>query len=506
MAWYKSDAPGAAYTHVVRLAAEFLRDMPDEPGIGLPYYYLHQSISVANDNEKPYEGAGLHNPACVFAGLTESLAVNYSIFTGDDSYVALVKKALDHMLKNGSTPADWTWGNCPYASAKGGSITYEGTSKDGICGPGDGFHVLEPDKVAEMGVAYLQFYQMTEDKTYLDAALHCADALARNVRTGDNKQSPWPFRVNAQSPDRRGMLVEEYGSNVLPAIRLFDELACIQSRIHLNTERQESYKKARDIAWDWLYSWDGPMKTYVWKGYFEDVEYDHENRNRVQVQPMEVARYLILHPEYDKFYKENVSALIQWCKSVFGTQNSLGWNAQCEQLWCMAPMGSHTARYASVCAMWYALNGGERYKEEAYETFNWATYCTSKEGFVSVGPTWKSSWFSDGYSDYIKHFFDGMAAIPEWAPAGENHLLKSTSIVQKIKYSTNKISYSTFLPTSTEVLRLVSMPKQVSIDGKVIKRDDQLKNGEGWSWEKLSSGGVLRIKHQSGRDVEIASR
>ena len=62
---------------------------------------------------------------------------------------------------------------------------------------------------------------------------------------------------------------------------------------------------------------DGPMRSYVWKGYFEDVEYDHENRNRVQITPMEMARYLIQYPEYDPFYKENVTSLIHYCNASF---------------------------------------------------------------------------------------------------------------------------------------------------------------------------------------------
>ena len=501
--WYKPDAQGESYAHVSKLASEFLRDvLPKDSKTGLKLYYLFCEIDGPESGTKAYQGRTLpNNPACVFAGFTESLAVKYRIFSGDESYLQLVRDCLDYMLKNGTSPSDYVWANSPYSSAAPGDTTYEGSSRHGN-GIGDGHYILEPDKVAEMGVAYLQFYQITEEKVYLEAALNCANALAKNVREGSYGKSPWPYRVHAPS----GVVVEEYCSNILPAVKLFDELARIQSRINLSQELQDSYKKARDIAWKWLYSWEGPMKTFVWKGYFEDVALDHENKNRVQLTPLEIARYVMQYPEYDQFYKQNVPALIEWCNSVFGTHNALGYNAQCEQLLCMTPMGSHTARYASVCAMWYALSKCDKYKNEAYENFNWATYCTAKSGFVSVGPDWHAAWFSDGYGDYIKHFMDGLAAVPEWAPAGENHLLSSTNIVQKIDYNSNKIAYSTFMPASSEVLRLTAMPEQVTVDGKTIKRDDQLKSTEGWSWEKLSSGGVLRVKHQNGRNIEIAMR
>lgn len=500
LSWYKPEINGAGYDHVIKLASEFIKnDLPVDPGTGLKLYYLYSEINGPESRKSFYEGIGSsNNPACVFAGLTESLAVKYRIYSGDETYLKIVRDCLDYMLQRGTSPSEWLWGNCPYSSASNGDTVYSGAADFGN-GGGDGKYFLEPDKIGEMGVAYLQFYEITEEPVYLKAALNCADALAKNVREGNYNQSPWPYRVHA----RTGAISEEYCSNVLPPVKLFDELVRIQSLAKITDEAVAKYQKARDMAWKWLFSWEGPMKTYVWKGYFEDVQYDAANKNRVQVTPLEVARYLIQYPEHDPFYEQNVPALIHWCNSVFGTQNALGYNAQCEQLFCMTPMGSHTARYASVCAMWYAFKKMEWYKTEAFENFNWATYCTSKSGFVSVGPDWLPAWFSDGYGDYIKHFIDGMAAIPEWAPAGENHLLSSTSIVQKINYDTKRIAYRTFLPASTEVLRLKSLPKQIIVDGKALKYLDKLTTGEGWNWEKLKDEGILHINHLNGRNVEI---
>ncbi|MGV8137238.1 MAG: hypothetical protein AB2L20_18645 [Mangrovibacterium sp.] len=116
---------------------------------------------------------------------------------------------------------------------------------------------------------------------------------------------------------------------------------------------------------------------------------------------------------------------------------------------------------------------------------------------------WMYAWFSDGDSDYIKHFIGGTAAVPEWAPAGENHLLGSTGIVQKINYNDREITYRTFLPASTEVLRLAELPKQLTIDGKLLNKVDEPATNEGWQWEKLKQGGILRVKHLNGKDLKI---
>lgn len=504
LSWYKPEQMGAGYSHVVNLASGFLKnDVPAEPETGFKLYYLFCEFQGPEYNKDFYKGITgrktlPHNPACVFAGFTESLAVKYRIYSGDETYLELVRKCLDHMLKNGTTPSSWVWGNCPYASSFAGDTIYSGTGFWEI-GRGDGQYVIEPDKVGEMGLAYLQFYEITEESVYLEAACNCAGALAKNAREGSYSQSPWPFRVQA----RLGDILEQYCSNVLSPVKLFDELIRIKEQANIDKENIEAYKKARDMAWNWMFSTKGPMKTYVWKGYFEDVPCDNNNENRVQVTPIEVARYLIQHPELDSNYKQNIPALIGWCDGVFGTDGARGYNAQCEQLMCFQPMGSHTARYASVCAMWYALKKNEWYKTEAYENFNWATYCTSKKGVVSVGTSWSGSWFSDGYGDYIKHFIDGMAAIPEWAPADENHLLGSTSVVQQISYGNENINYKTYLPVSTEVLRLTNIPREITVDGIIVQRKANLESN-GWTWEKLNEGGILRIVHSSGKEVKIS--
>ena len=503
LSWYEPEVAGASYDHVIGLASAFIKnDVPKEPSTGMELYYLFCEFEGPKGNPDFYKGTTgrknlPHNPACVFAGFTESLAVKYRIYSGDDSYLQIVRNCLDHMLKHGTTPSSWLWGNCPYASSESGNPEYFGTDK-WENHRGDGLHATEPDKVGEMGVAYLQFYEITEESKYLEAAIHCATALAENITKGDYENSPWPYRVNAET----GEIIERYTSNVLPAIKLFDEMSKIRKQAKISDEITDKCSKARKMAWDWLFSENGPMKTYVWKGYFEDVFADSENANRVQVTPLEVARYLIQHPEYDPFYRQNVPALIHWCKAVFGTDGSRGYNAQCEQLFCYQPMGSHSARYASVCAMWYQQTKDKWYLNEAFENFNWATYCTSNKGIVSVGTGWSGAWFSDGYGDYIKHFVDGMAAVPAWVSKGEEHLLSSTSVVQRIEYNEKDIIYKTYFPVSKEIIKLKKEPEKVLVDGVLLPKTDGI-DSNGWTWKKLGDEGVLNLAHSKGRSVEI---
>jgi hypothetical protein len=511
LAWYKPDIEGAAFSHVAKLASEFMKVVPIDPESGLPWYYItccfqgpHMTSQEDFDKGTAWE-KWMHNPACVFAGMVQSLVLDYRVFSGDESYIALVGEMLDYQLENGTTPADWPWPNVPYASSDPGDIVYEGAKgweTDGM--RGDGLHGIEPDKVGELGIAYLKYYEVTGRDKYLDAAIYCANALAKHVRdvVGDpgpfsgaqTSRSPWPFRVNA----RNGIVIDEYCSNVIEPIRLFDELIRLNDRIELDTSLI-NYQKARKLAWDWLYSKNGPMKTGVWNAYFEDIPNDPGRTNRVQITPMETARYLIKNPEMDPNLKYTIPSLLSWVASAFGTE---GMDAIKEQTWCYEPMGSHTARYASICALWYEYTGDEKYKDEARRYFNLATYMTDPNGVVRVGPNWPSSWFSDGYGDYIRHFMEGIAAVPEWSPADENHLLKSSTAIREIHYESDNISYITYDATSQEVLRLAKKPKKIMVDSERLSENSKKENF--YQWTDLNKGGILRINTATGNKVDIA--
>ena len=500
LAWFKPEVPGAAYSHVMKLASEFLvNTCPTDEKTGLPLYLVTCCFHKPDLNGNRYVGEDWpHNPACVYAGIVQSLAIDYYTFSGDQRMIDLTAVMLDYQLGHGTTPAGWVWEKVPYASSDPFEKEYQGATRwEAERYRGDGLHVIEPDKVGELGYAYLRFYQVTENKIYLDAAINCANALAKHVRVmpGENspfiesttKQSPWPFRVNA----RTGTIISEYCSNIIEPVKLFDELMRLNERLQLDTATVNSYQRARNIAWNWLYSRGGPMHTYIWNAYFEDIPNDEEQANRTQITPGEVARYLVKNPQADKNIEKDVPALLSWVASVFKTD---GYDAIKEQTWCFEPMGSHTARYGSVCALWYEKTGDPHYKEEAFRFLNFASYMTLPDGFVAVGPNWPGAWFSDGYSDYIRHFADALAAVPEWSPRGENHLLRSSSVVQSIFYRNDKIDVVTFDDSGSLKCVLVKKPKQVLIGGINAQ----------FSWQSFKhGGGELTFTYTNSKKIEI---
>jgi hypothetical protein len=512
LSWVQADAP---YDRIVRNAWAAFKSIPVQPD-GYRTYFTYPTFYGPNDPAHPvFSGrAWCHNPACLFAMLTDS-AILYHAYTGDRVVFERVRDMLDHFIAHGTTEPTDAYPLAPYACSDAGNPVYRGAT-DTIycdqehyrpCGRGDGVGYLEPDKIGELGFAYLQFYEVTLEEKYLEAAVRCADALARNVQPGDESHSPWPFRVDAKTGKH---VREAYTANMIGPIRLFDEL------LRLKKGDRAAYKKARSLAWTWLMKY--PVQNQVWTQYFEDVLiYDDYKTNRNQYAALETARYLLQHPEMDPEARAKAKRMLDWVTGFFAADSrTMGglrekgnqWGAEVlsEQINDMDKMSSHTARYASVRALWYEVTGDEDSKQRAFRSFNWATYSSRESGLVKTSIDEATGyWFSDGYGDYMRHFQRGMASVPEWAPANESHLLGSSSVVRSVTYGTNQISYVTFDKASWEVLKLVRKPSAVQAGEKSIPQVKVLgARKEGYTVEEVRGGGVVvRIKHARSGTVDL---
>jgi hypothetical protein len=97
-----------------------------------------------------------------------------------------------------------------------------------------------------------------------------------------------------------------------------------------------------------------------------------------------------------------------------------------------------------------------------------------------------------------------MAAMPELAPKGADHLLGTTSTITAITYEPEKITYATYDQAAAEVLRLVSKPAMVLLNGVVLEETEE-SVFDGWDWQPLDEGGILRVKHTGRNEIEIIS-
>jgi len=156
----------------------------------------------------------------------------------------------------------------------------------------------------------------------------------------------------------------------------------------------------------------------------------------------------------------------------------------------------------AACALLFERTGEPYFKDQAYRFLNCATYMTAADGFVAVGPNWPGAWWSDGYTDYVRHYLDALGAVPEWAPAGENHLLRSTAVVQEISYSAAAIALTAYEDGTDLVFRLTQPPAAVLAGEQPLARMEKAADAA-YTWTPLGPGGVLRIQRLPGKACRI---
>jgi hypothetical protein len=461
--------PWQTYDQVIKLAMDFIKNCPVDESIGLPWYLAYSCFWT--DPIRP--AIWPDNPAGKFSWAVTTL-LKYYPYCGDAAHVDIVRSMLDRLIDH-RVPENLDWGNAPYSSAHPGTGVYFGARADGE-------YATEPDKVAQVGRALVDFYELTGDEKYLLAGRQCADVLEKHLSIGDEFHSPVPFRVNVQD----GGVIEAYTADMIPLVRLFDELI----RLGL-----PEYVSSRDQVMDWILKY--PVKNNLWKGYFEDIRLDPDNHNRDQLSALETARYLIHNNYADPNWSVTVPGLIDWVKETFGAPPFFSSIPIHEQKYCYFVMGSHTARFASLCAQWYEISGIEDYREMAIRSLNWATYMANSNGTVTVGVDrpdyYNQCWFTDGYFDFVPHFIDVMSSIPEMAPTDSDHMLRTTTVIREMKYRSKHVSYQSFDEKGQQLLKLSFRPTQILNHGKSLPCLDAPGGQIGWYFDTNSQ--LLTVKH-----------
>ena len=491
--WPMADDTGYSYSSYFLSQWTILWDQYNRQR--LPYYYCCFDFDRTTFEMMP-EKHWANSTGYLRAMMTGFVERLYP-YTGDPHTLEFLENFVDYELDHGLTPEGYAWPQVPYPSANPGSTRYTGWSEHGE-------DFIEPPVVGEDGYAYLRLYEMTGNTRYLQAAIRCAEALAKNFKPGDEHTSPWPDRCYARDGRSDGNpKMFPYSANVVEPIMLFDEL------IRLHQGNTDAYKSVRQGAWDWLMKY--PMQNNVWVGYFEDVPGSMDNMN--QVIPLEFARYILLHPELDPEWREHSRKLIEWVKTtpkwpkymvhgaMITTEQGDG-----QQFCCNLPnqcCDSHSARLAATEALYYTQTGDIPYKQAAYRTYNWVTYLQGLSG-AAHAPFTDQWWFTDEFADGPRRMMDAFWAVPEWAPKDESHLLGSLSVVTRIAYGAGRVTYSTFDADSTDVLCLNFVPDSIRAGGQPIASIPGLGRNskeQGYSFDEKTR--TLVIHHTASRDIDI---
>ena len=492
--WYSTNL-GESYDYVLNRVWNFWKNIETDSN-GLKYYMNHQVWRPSHDKR------GIGGDQIMMALSSWNLYYNY---TGDESLVQNMKYMADYYLAHSLSPADSKWPNLPYP--------YNMVIHSGIY-DGDmilGKDYLQPDKAGSFGYELVNLYKKTGDDKYLDAAIKIANTLADSVRTGDQDHSPWPFKVNTKTGEA-GALANQvvwyegldkdlkrpdsnlkrsgYTTFWTGTLKLFSDL------IKLKKGNANAYQKAFDKTITWLKTY--PAKNNKWGPFFEDVP----RWSDTQINAITYAMYLMEYPDLDENWKETVSNILKWVYKELGDKqyNKYGITCMDEQTAYRVPGNSHSSRQASIDLMYWEKTGDTTYVRNAIRELNWATYMVDNDG-KNFYPT-NDVWMTDGYGDYVRHYLRAMAAAPQLAPENKDHMLRTSSVIKKIAYDPSHIIYSIFDSASNEIFRLTSKPKEIKINGASLEEVTHA-NSEGWTWQTLNKGGILKIKQTKGNQVEI---
>ena len=469
------------YDYFLRLRWGFIKNhAPFSPGPAprsqYPQYYFYCAFIDSGGILKP--DGWMNDVGEKIPNWFESARLYYA-YTGDIQPLTLTKGMVDYSLKHGITPSTYSWPGFPQTASDAGATEFRGFTTAKRFSADD----VQVDHAGDIGATYYRMYLFYGDIKYKTAAINIANVLAKKIRTGNPTQSPWPYVVNMKS----GKIVSDYGTNWFGCLRLFDML------IAANAGNVNTYRNTRKKVQDWVLQY--PVKNGLWVDGHTD-NFTEGTRNLSNMSASNAGLYISDHPDFDPGWKKTLPGLIKWTeenfidKSAPGEPSSMwGANIVSEQVDFMPKMDYQTARYAAQCAWWYALSGNEAYKEKAYRSLNWVTYCNDTIGKAFESPVSKNvnSWWSDSYGEGPRMFYYAFAAIPEWAPAKEDHILYSAGVLKDISYSVKKVKYTATQKAGTDHLRLSFKPSAITINGiKIYLRPD--KNKEGYTLKDMGDG------------------
>jgi len=487
-----------AYDHFLHLRWNFIKNnVPNSPGpeprSRYPQYYFYCAFRVSNDSILP--DMWMNDIAEKIPNWFESARLYYA-YTGDHGVMKIIRDFVDYTLEHGTSSSDFAWPDFPYTTTNAGDTIFRGFDSAGRLV----LHETHVDHAGEMGLTYYRMYLFTGEKKYLNAALRIADVLAKNARTGNGDQSVWPYRVVMDN----GRITAPYGANWTGCYMLLENL------VRAGLGNVKAYSAARDKAKDFILQY--PMKTGYWTDGHTDTDVK-SNTYKSNLSASNTTLCLFDYPELDPDWKTDIPRLIKWTEDYFVFRTSKGepstmWGANIvgEQDSFNYKMDYQTARYAAECARWFAVSGDTSYREKAYRSLNWVTYCNDSSGMAFESPVSKGilSWWSDCYGECPRMFYHAFAGIPEWAPPQENHILYSEGILRDVQYGTNEIKYTAATGNGTEYLRLAFNPAKVSINGTPLSMGKELKP-DTYSIRDLGNGDYsVTIMHRNAGNLLIS--
>ena len=445
------------------------------PRSSYPLYYFYEGYPPGSGPIQP--DLWMNDVGEKIPNWFESARLYYA-YTGDASVMQIATGLVDYALAHGTSPSTFAWPYFPYTTTNAGDTEFRGFTSAGRFA----LHEIQVDHAGDMGLTYYRMYLYTGDAKYLTAAQHVADVLASKARTGTATQSVWPYRVVMDDRTRDRPVRCQLDRRLHPA----------RSSGPGEHRQRGGLRERADKARAFILSY--PMVTGYWTDGHTDTPVN-SNTYRSNMSKSNAALYILDHPDFDPDWRTHIPQLLTWTETYFVTRRVSGepatdWGANIvgEQDSFLHKMDYQTARYAAENAKWYAASGDAASKEKAFRSLSWVTYTSDSNGRANESPYSSiATWWSDCYGEGPRMFYHAFAAIPEWAPPGEDHILYSQGVLRDVSYAAAHVRYTPTDADGVEYLRLTFRPTAVTVGGAALAERSDL-SAEGYTVRDLGGG------------------
>jgi Malectin domain len=505
--WYVGQ--NGQFDNRVRIAAETLKrypwTRPGEAPVIAPEYAYNNTWKIAPNGTitipklTNWANGGRGQASARVLGAW----VSYYEYTGDPAAIAQVKVVADALLETCLTASAHSWPDFLISVPVAGK-PYGQASDQGF---------IQLDIVGEAGVALLDAYQLTGDVRYFDIVKHWGDVFAEK-RDRQPGKAPWGRYANPEDVpwgDTRAGRAQTGG--VVYELAMMDELIRLGYR-----GKDNGIVEARDAARAFLKnvllpSW---LTNDTWGRNY----WDWQDPVQSQTTTDWVGRYLMDHPrEFPNWRADvrNILTLFLNHTSVSpksdGGVYSGAWafpesDGCCGRSLAWGPLflGIDFAQYGSQARDPWATELARRMEILA-------TYDSLESGVVEDkihgGTVAAGDWFNGTHPSALYYVLRAIAWMPElMAPSRENHVVRSSAIVNYVSYGKGEVSFSTFdaPQETTTVLRLSFGPSEVGADGRSLRAygNVQQMTGNGYTAAALANGDfVVTIRHDGAKSVTI---
>jgi hypothetical protein len=406
----------------------------------------------------------------------------YYQYSGDPIAFIYIPLVVDYILDYGLTDAGADWPSFPISTPTRGKAY-------GKCDPGGR---IQLDLCAITGSEVLRAHKLTGNPRYLQMAKHWGDVFAAKCQFANPELAPWNRYVDPSVVGWSDVLT---GTTSI-IVDFLDELLRIGY-----TGKDDAIRKARDAGRRFLN--DQMLPAWWVNDTWGRTYWDWDNPMMCGMVSM-CADHFMQHPQAYPNWRNDLRNMVSlvWHRNgadpaSHGDVYSGAWAFPESSVCCGTSLSYNQYTAGPTLIRYGVLADSEWAREIGRRMMLLATYDSLPNGVVKDGLFGDSvatgEWSNLAHPWPLCQVLEAIAWLPrEFGPNRENHILRSTTVVNEALYEKGRISYSTYdaRPGTHEVLRLAFRPTLIQAEGAALAETGGT-NPNGFSVAALPNGDCL---------------